>query len=165
MQIIIIVLVVVADQLSKIFLVSMLQSMPQGTLPVIQDFFSLTYVENNGASFGIFQDGRVFFIIVTSIVLLVGAVFMIKTRKTQTTFLKVSLALVIGGAIGNFIDRIFIGYVRDIFDFSGFGFPWIFNVADACLVVGAILLGIYVLFMYKEKDGKPLFAKREKKAD
>lgn len=156
LQIIIIVLSVVADQLSKHFLVPVLLGMPNRTIPVIQDVFHLTYVENRGASFGMLQGAQVFFLIITAAALVAGAFFMIRTRKTQSVFLKISLSLVVGGAIGNFIDRIFLGYVRDLFDFSGFGFPWIFNVADACLVVGAILLGVYVIFIYKEEDGKTL---------
>ena len=158
-QIIIIVLSVVADQLLKYFLIPVLQN---GSIPVIEGVFSLTYVENRGASFGILQNAQVFFIIITTVVLLVGGYFMIRHRKKHPTFLKISLALVVGGAIGNYIDRIFLGFVRDVFDFSGFGFPWIFNIADACLVVGAIMLGIYILFIYKEKDGKGVFARRKK---
>jgi len=163
LQIIIIVLSVVADQLLKHFLIPVLQAQPGQTIPVIENFFSLTYVENRGASFGILQDARIFFIIITTVVLLAAAFFMVRTRKNQSAFLKISLSLVVGGAIGNYIDRIFIGFVRDVFDFSGFGFPWVFNIADACLVVGSILLGIYILFIYKEKDGKGIFSLQRKR--
>jgi signal peptidase II len=100
------------------------------------------------------QGFQIFFIIVTIIVLVVGGVLMVKTRHRQGLFLKISLSLVIGGAIGNFIDRVFIGHVRDLFDFSQVYFPWVFNVADMCLVIGAIMLGIYVIFMYRPKESK-----------
>ena len=160
LQIIIIVVAVAADQLSKFLLTPVLMDLPGQTLPVIEDFFHLTYVENEGASFGMLQGSQVLFIILTSIVLIVAAVFMIKTRKKQSLFLKISLSLVIGGTIGNFIDRIAFGYVRDLFDLRWINF-WVFNVADSCLVIGAILLGIYILFIYKEKDGKSLFARRD----
>lgn len=163
MQIIIIILVVAADLISKYLLTSLIQQ-AGGTIPLIQDVFHLTYVQNTGASFGIFQNQVTFFVIATSIVLIVGIVFMIRTRKTQSRFMKISLSLVLGGAIGNFYDRIVFGYVRDLLDFRLFDFwRWVFNVADACLVIGAIMLGVYVLFIYREKDGKSLFAKREKK--
>ncbi|MBT7121612.1 MAG: signal peptidase II, partial [Clostridia bacterium] len=135
-----------------------------GSLPLIPNVLHLTYVENTGASFGIFQNSVIFFIIVTGIVLAAGITFMIRTRKTQSLFLKISLSLVIGGAFGNFYDRIVLGFVRDFIDFKLFSFwNWVFNIADASLVIGAILLGIYVLFIYKEKDGKPVLAIRKKR--
>jgi signal peptidase II len=154
LQIIIIILSVGADQLTKLFLAPMLSDLPDKTMAVIPGIFNLRYVENTGASFGMFQGAQVFFIIVTILVLAAGAVLMIKTRRRQSLFLKISLSLVIGGAIGNFIDRVAFGYVRDLFDFEQVYFPWVFNVADMCLVIGAIMLGVFVIFMYKPKDGK-----------
>ena len=163
LQIIIIVLVVAADLISKYLLTPLMQQ-AGGSLPLIPDVLHLTFVKNTGASFGIFQDNVTFFIIVTGIVLVAGVVFMIRTRKTQSVFLKIALSLVIGGAIGNFYDRIVFGYVRDFIDFKLFSFwNWVFNIADASLVIGAICLGIYVLFIYKEKDGKPVLAIRKKR--
>lgn len=163
LQIIIIVLVVAADLLTKYLLTPIMMD-AGGSVPVLGNWFHFTYVENTGASFGIFQNSVPFFIVVTSIVLVAGIIFMVKTRKAQSLFLKVSLSLVIGGAIGNFYDRIVFGYVRDFLDFKLSFWRWVFNVADACLVVGAIMLGIYVLFIHKEKDGKTLLAKRKKKS-
>jgi len=154
LQIIIIALAVAADQLTKFLLVPMLQSLPGQTLTVIPGVFSLTYTGNTGASFGILAGAQPFFIAVTIIILIAGTVVMIRTRKKQSSFLKICLSLIIGGAVGNFADRVTLGYVRDIFDFHAVYFPWIFNVADSCLVVGAILLGIYVIFIYKPKDKK-----------
>ena len=162
LQILIIAAVIAADQLTKFLVSPALLALPGHTLTVIPGFFSLTYVENTGASFGILQGSQVFFIIVTVIVLGVAAVLMFKTRHKQTLYLKITLSLVIGGTFGNFVDRIFFGYVRDLFRFEVSWFPWVFNVADACLVIGAILLGVYILFIYKEKDGKPLLARRKK---
>ncbi|MGI5850340.1 MAG: signal peptidase II [Christensenellales bacterium] len=161
LQIIIIIAVVAADQLVKFLVSPVLQALPGETLPVIQNVFHLTYVENTGASFGILQGSRVFFIIVTIIVLIVAAVLMIRTHRSQSLFLKITLSLVIGGTLGNFVDRIIYGFVRDMFDFRLIHF-WVFNVADMCLVIGAILLGIYILFIYKEQDKKSLFERREK---
>lgn len=152
LQIIIIVLSVAADQLAKLFLVPMLSQLPDKTMTVIPGVFNLTYVKNTGASFGILEGEQAFFIIVTIVVLAAGAVFMVKTRHRQSLFLKISLSLVIGGAIGNFIDRVAFGHVRDLFDFKQVYFPWVFNIADMCLVIGAIMLGVYVIFMYKPKD-------------
>jgi signal peptidase II len=155
LQIIIIILAVVADQLTKLFLVPMLLQLPEPhTMTVIPGVFNLTYTGNTGASFGMLQGNQVFFIVVTIIVLIVGGVLMVRTRHKQSLFLKISLSLIMGGAIGNFIDRVFIGHVRDLFDFSQIYFPWIFNVDDMCLVIGAILLGIFVIFMYRPKEDK-----------
>jgi signal peptidase II len=158
LQIIIIVLAVAADQLTKFFLLPPVQGQ---TVVVIPGVFNLTNVSNTGASFGMFQGAQVFFIIITIIILAVGIVMMIKTRKRQSVFLKICLSVVTAGAIGNFIDRVSFGHVRDLFDFHQLYFPWVFNVADACLVIGAILLGIYVIFFYRpkkqgagENDGK-----------
>jgi len=154
LQIIIIVLALIADQLSKFLLVPLF-AYPYQTIEVIPGVFNLTYVQNEGASFGMFQGAQVFFIIVTVIVLIGATWLMIKYRKTHKRFLKVAIALAYAGALGNLIDRIMFGYVRDFFDFRMFDFwKWIFNVADACLVIGSIMLGIYILFMHKDKAKK-----------
>lgn len=162
LQIIIIIVALAADQLSKYLLMPMIQD---GSISVVPGVFQLTYVENRGASFGMLQGARVIFIIVTFVVIAGVAVYMIKSRKTQPTFLKISLSLIVSGALGNLYDRIMFGFVRDMFNFQEVYFPWVFNVADACLVVGSVLLGIYIIFIYKEKDGRPLLARRGKKTE
>jgi signal peptidase II len=161
LQVLIIALALVADQISKHIIVSTLT--PKVPLPVIPGIFSLTYIQNTGASFGILQGKQTFFLIVTAITLAALLVYMISARKKQGLWLRVCLSLIVAGAAGNFIDRILFGFVRDFLDFSGLYFPFIFNVADSCLVVGSIMLGIFLLFMYKEKDGKPLLARRGKR--
>lgn len=163
MQVLIILAAVLLDQFTKNWIMSTMQK--DETRAVIQGIFSLTYIHNTGASFGIFQGARIFFLIATAITLMVLGIYMVKARKNQSAWLKVCLALIVAGALGNFIDRILFGYVRDFLDFSGLYFPFIFNVADMCLVVGSIMLGIYILFIHKEKDGKPLLARRDKNKD
>jgi len=160
LQLLIIAAAVAIDQVSKHIITSMLN--PWETMPVLDKMFSLTYVQNTGASFGLFPGARVFFLIVTAITLVVLGVYMVRARKKQSLWLRVTLSLIVAGAAGNFIDRILFGYVRDFLDFSGLYFPYIFNAADTCLVVGSIMLAVYLLFMHKEKDGKPLFARRDK---
>jgi len=164
LQILIIAAAIVIDQISKQIITSMLA--PWESVPVLGKVFSLTYVQNTGASFGLFHNlswAQTFFLIVTAITLVALVIYMVKARKKQGLWLRVCLALIFAGAVGNFIDRILFGYVRDFLDFSGLYFPYIFNVADSCLVVGSIMLGIYLLFIHKEKDGKPIFARRERK--
>ncbi len=175
MQLLIIILAVVADQATKAWIMPMLEKLPEKSMPVIEGAFRLTFVENEGASFGILQGKRWFFIIATALTLIVLGFYMVSQRKKQGLWLRTCLSLLMAGAAGNFLDRLFNvtvvgtdikrGLVRDFLDFSQIGFPWIFNVADMCLVVGSIMLGIYLLFIHKEKDGKPLFARRGKKQD
>ena len=151
LQIIIIILAILADQLSKFLLVPMFTG-PGDTNELIPDVFNLTYVQNQGASFGMLQGFQWFFIVITVIVIGVATWLMIRYRKKHSRFLKVAIALAYAGALGNLIDRVLYGYVRDFFDFRMFDFwKWIFNVADACLVVGSIMLGIYILFIHKDK--------------
>jgi signal peptidase II len=151
LQIIIIILAVLADQLSKFLLVPMF-SAPGDTIEVIPGVFNLTYVQNQGASFGMLQGFQWFFIVITVIVLGAATWMMIKYRGKHTRFLKIAISLAYAGALGNLIDRILYGYVRDFFDFRMFDFwKWIFNVADACLVIGSIMLGVYILFIHKDK--------------
>lgn len=154
LQIIIIILAILADQLTKFLMVPMFTG-PGDTIEVIPGVFNLTYVQNQGASFGMLQGFQGFFIVVTVIVIGAATWMMIKYRKKHSRFLKVGIALAYAGALGNLIDRIAFGYVRDFFDFRMFDFwKWIFNVADACLVIGSIMLGIYILFIHKDKPRK-----------
>ena len=152
LQIIIIVLALAVDQLSKFLLVPLFNQ-PGESIEVVPGVFNLTYVQNKGASFGMLQDRQAFFIVITFAVLIVATWVMIKYRKKHKRFLKVGIALAYAGAVGNLIDRIQFGYVRDFFDIQVFGdlWKWIFNVADMCLVAGSIMLGIYILFMHKDK--------------
>ena len=150
LQIILILLALATDQLSKFLLVPVLDVLPDKSLPIIEGVFHLTYVKNEGASFGILQGMRLFFIIVSIIVLVIVSIIMIRGRKTHPRFLRLSLALLFGGALGNLVDRIIFGFVRDLFDLRIINF-WVFNVADSCLVIGAILLSVYMLFIHKEK--------------
>lgn len=115
---------------------------------VIKDFFYLTYLENRGAAFGILQNFRWFFIIITIIALAIMIGYFI---KSDNNFLRLALSILIAGAIGNFIDRLFRGYVVDFLDFYLFGYDFpVFNVADICVNVGVFLLVIYIIFIYKE---------------
>ena len=171
LQVIIIALAIAADQVTKAIIMANMAR--QQTIPVIGNVVRLTYILNEGASFGIFPGARIFFLVATAITLVVLSVYMVKARRKQPRWLRVCLSLIFAGAAGNFIDRLFInavvngelkkGLVRDFIDLSGMYFPWIFNVADACLVVGSIMLAIYLLFIYKEKDGKPLLARHGRK--
>lgn len=119
-------------------------------LPIIKDFFYLTYLENRGAAFGILQNFRWAFVVLT--VAAVGGMiwYFIKNKNIVLRF---SIALLISGAVGNFIDRALRGFVVDFLDFFPFGYDFpVFNVADICITTGVILLIIYVIFIYKEPE-------------
>ncbi|MNW29384.1 Lipoprotein signal peptidase [compost metagenome] len=110
-------------------------------IPVIGDFFLITSHRNRGAAFGILEGQRVFFIIVTVIVLIGIVWYLLKVIKLGNKLLPTALSLVLGGAVGNFLDRAVAGEVVDFlqFNFGSYTFP-IFNVADSCIVIGVALI-------------------------
>lgn len=135
--------IVIIDQVTKYYAQSYLQAIH--TIPIIQDIFHLTYARNTGAAFSILRNKQLFLIIMTSIVTLVLILYLFKNRKDPSILLKISIAFIIGGAIGNLIDRIRFNYVIDFFYLVIINYP-IFNVADIFVVVGAILIGYGVIF-------------------
>jgi signal peptidase II len=115
---------------------------------IINNFFSITYIQNNGAAWSILEGKILFFYVITIVAL--GFIFYLY-KSCDSSFQKFSIALVIAGTIGNFIDRIRLGYVVDFLDFIIFGYDFpVFNVADMCLVVGCALL--IVSFIKEEKQ-------------
>lgn len=132
---------VIIDQIIKYFISAFLQ--PVGSVSVIDNIFSLTYVENKGVAFGMFSDMRWIFVALTSILLVIIIFYMFKKRP-KGKFFYVCAALIIGGGIGNLIDRIFYGYVIDYLSLSFF--PPVCNFADYCITAGTIMLVIYLLF-------------------
>lgn len=160
------ILVLVLDQVSKIA-VAAASGIEPGTLgsgkvlvkKIIDGFLEIEYCENNNGMMGIFSflsNGRLVFIIAT-VLILAGIIVYMCLSKNRGKWLNTSLAFIISGALGNFIDRLFTngGYVRDmihvIVEINGKEyFPYIFNVADIALVVGAIMLIIYILFIGKD---------------
>ena len=130
------------DQIIKYWAATQLQ--PVRRIPVIPEFFYLTYVRNFGAAFGILQGQRV---LLTAVVILVIAagLYGILSGRAKDRFVIFTVALVLAGGAGNLIDRIARGYVIDYLDFGAlFGFP-VFNFADCCVVIGTFLLVIYML--------------------
>lgn len=148
-------LAVALDQLTKYIVVS---DMFLGqTVPIIKDVFHFTYVRNTGAAFSILSGGMTFFYIITPIALAIFIYIMIKERKGSKLQL-VLLGGIVGGTIGNFIDRIAYGYVIDFIDCRFINFA-IFNVADMFLTCG-VFLYVFYLLVELTKD-----IKKEKKND
>ena len=134
------------DQLLKYLVVTYVK--PAGTVNVLGDVVKLTYVENRGVAFGMFQGMQWLFIALTSVLLIAIMIYMLKKRP-DSKFFYITVALIIGGGIGNLIDRIFLNYVVDYISLSFF--PPVCNFADYCITVGVILLAIYLLFFADKK--------------
>lgn len=135
------------DQLSKWAVVKFL--MPIGSQVVLPKLLTFSYVENRGAAFGLMANARWIFIAVTIIALIAIFWYYLKKRPVSK-LLCTSLVLLAAGAVGNFIDRLFLGYVVDFIKFSFFNFTC--NVADIYLTFGVILLIIYIFFFEKGED-------------
>ena len=149
-------LVVVADQVIKFFVSANLK--PIGSTVAIPHLLDLVYVENRGVAFGMFKDMRWIFVALTSVVILVFIVMLIKNGNKSKLF-SISAALIIGGGIGNLIDRVFLGYVIDYLQLSFF--TPVCNFADYCISVGTVLLVVYLLFFSDMKDEKKIDKKSE----
>lgn len=146
--IIITVILIALDQITKLITLNYLK--PVSTVSVIDNILSFTYVENRGAAFGILQNARWVFILFT--IIAVVAIFYYKfQKKPEGTTINSALCLILSGAVGNLIDRIFRGFVVDMIEVTFISYP-VFNVADCFVVVGAVLLSIYILFIYKEPE-------------
>lgn len=155
MQVLVIVLIgalIGLDQFTKYIAVQNLK--PQGTMSIIENIFSFTFVENRGAAFGIFQ-GRTLFLLMVSVAIILGIIyFYIKLPNNRLyNFVRFSLVLILSGAIGNLIDRVRQGYVIDFLHATFIDFP-VFNLADIYVVVGAILMAVLVIFFIKDEEGK-----------
>ena len=138
----------IIDLIVKIIVVNFMKV--YDTIKVIPNFFSIMYVRNTGAAFSILEDSRLFFIIITFIALICIYLFFIKD-KILRKYQIFCYSMLIGGIIGNFVDRVIYGYVVDYLSFNIFGYNFpVFNFADICIVVGAILMVIGIIF-FKEK--------------
>ena len=144
------VLVVVLDQVTKYLTVA---HIPLGTAsPVIPGLFQLTYVQNTGMAFSMLEGGRWFFLVMT-LAALGLMVLAVKKRWISHPLGLWALAAIAGGAVGNLIDRIRLGYVIDMIEVTFMKFA-VFNVADCFVVCGAILLVIYAFFLDRREENK-----------
>ena len=139
---------ILLDQLSKNFIVNHF-SLGESK-EVIVNFFSISSHRNRGAAWGILQDSRLFFLVVTVIFIAILTYYLFKQKNTLSSFDKGTFALVYGGAIGNFIDRLTRHEVVDFLDFRIFGYDFpIFTLADCFICVGVIFL---LFKIYKEDN-------------
>lgn len=145
---IMIVVLIFIDQLVKILID---RNMFFGeSISLIGDFFHITYVQNRGIAFGIFQ-GKVDLISIATVIAIIGIiVYFLKNVKKSNLFERMAYIFIISGAIGNMIDRLTRGYVVDMIDFRGI-WSFVFNIADVYINLGVILL-LLDLLVKRRKD-------------
>ncbi len=144
----VIILLIGIDQLIKNWALNELKY--KGVITVIENVFNLTYVENRGAAFGLFQNNQIVFVVVALLASIAG-LYILHSNKINSKICKFSIVLIIAGAFGNLIDRVRLDFVVDYFDFV-FIWNYVFNLADCFIVVGTILLCLYVVL--NEDDTK-----------
>lgn len=144
-----ILVMIVVDQAVKHWAFTVLQ--PQHTIPLIENVFHLTYIENRGAAFSMFAkfDSRWIFVALAAVITL-AICYALSKKLMQTAMGSWSLVLIAAGAVGNAVDRVARGFVVDMFDFRLIHFP-VFNVADIFICVGGVLFVIYFMFQHKDK--------------
>ena len=150
--------IVAFDQLTKVIVD---RTMPlHHSIPIIDGFFNLTYVRNTGAAFGIFAGAhevfRLPFLIGVSIVAIGFIIVMLKRLRDDATALVTALAFILGGAVGNLIDRIVYGEVIDFLDVYWSNYHWpAFNLADSFITIG---VAITLFYLIRAKDEDPFAA-------
>ena len=139
---------VILDQITKalvIFFFELYESI------VILPFFNLTFVVNYGFAFGLFDNPSLNQILVSIIILIIILYFLYLLMKTQDKIFQLTLVIILAGAIGNFIDRVYRGFVVDFIDIYIGKFHWpAFNIADSCITVGFVIMMINILFLNKK---------------
>ncbi len=140
--------IVLADQISKYFVLEHL--LPKGSVAVWEGIFHWTYTENTGAAFSMLS-GQKYFLIVLPILICIVLGYLLFAKKIEHKLGRVALTFLLGGAIGNLIDRIVHGFVVDFIDVRIINFA-IFNVADIFVTVGAGLLIAYLVFFYEKAE-------------
>lgn len=121
------------------------------SVPLIGGLIDLTRVHNTGAAFGMFQGGGWLLILVRALTSGALVYAMIRWRSELSAFIHIALTFILAGAIGNLVDQIAFGYVRDMFAFAFFDFP-VFNMADACVTVGSAALFGYMVLTQKGRS-------------
>lgn len=139
----------ILDQASKAYIVEVVR-LPMRRHIDISAVFDLTFVRNQGASFGMLAGGTASRIVLSMLSLVIVGALLTWLARLNRPIAAAGVALIIGGALGNLYDRVTLGYVVDFLDFSGLYFPWVFNVADVCINLGIACLVIDAL---KEKRG------------
>lgn len=140
----------VLDQISKMAAAKALKG--NSGIPIWKDVLELYYLENTGAAWGLFEGARIFFLIVTIMIFILIVLFIIRIPFSKRMIPLLIDAILLGsGAVGNFIDRIMLGYVRDFIYFKFIDFP-VFNMADVYVTIGICLFVFLIFFVYKDDE-------------
>lgn len=147
--------VLAIDQLSKWYIrksIALYES-----IPVIDSFFHITHVRNSGGAFSLLSDAdsavRIPFFIVASIIAIGALVYLLRQVATHQKVLLFALAGILGGALGNAVDRVRLGQVTDFLDFHWHGYHWpAFNVADSFITIGVVILLLHSFFAGHSKE-------------
>lgn len=149
-ELISVIVLVFLDQLTKKWAVATLKN--QNPIELIKGVLEFNYLENHGAAFGILQNKQLVFVIAGIIIMVFFLIILYKMPfDKKYVHLNIFLSMIIGGAIGNMIDRIQNNYVIDFIYFKIINFP-VFNVADCYVTISTIALAVLILFYYKEED-------------
>ena len=135
------IVIVIIDQLSKFLVIDK-------NISIIPNFIEFNYTQNTGGAFGI---GRINFILIISIIIIIGIIVFLIKENTKITYY-IPFVLLLSGSIGNLIDRIFKGYVIDFIDINILDFPN-FNIADISIVSGVIVL-LYIILLKSTNDNE-----------
>ena len=136
------------DLISKVIVSNLLEV--YDSVKVINNFFYISYVKNTGAAWSMFSNST-WFVILLSLIIIVCLFIYIYKNKPGSLMEKISYSMILGGALGNFLDRIIYGYVIDFLDFMVFGYDYpIFNLADTFIVIGVIML---LICTWRCRDG------------
>lgn len=152
------VLVVVVDQLTKLWVLDLLGSQEGTYVPVVGDLLWLRMVHNRGAAFGLGQNASYLFAL-AAIAVAVGIVLYSRKLSFSPWILRVALGLELGGAIGNLVDRLRLGYVVDFIDVRLW--PYVFNVSDAAITIGVVLLLFTLLLEPREHHTNARVSERQ----
>ena len=146
--------IITFDLTMKDYLYDFVVNRNGGYYTVVEGFFALNYSENTGMGFGLGQDSTTGITVMTCIVIVVVIGYLAVFRKDKA-YIRIPLVMVAAGGIGNLVDRIALGYVRDFFEFTFMDFA-IFNIADSFVTVGAIalIIGLIVMMAVTAKDEK-----------
>jgi len=149
------VLMILLDQITKVYIDTSMQL--HDSLPVIQGFFSITYVRNPGAAFGFLAGAsplfRYLFFVAVTVTAIVLILFYLRKNREEEQRVTFSLSLILSGAIGNLIDRVRLGEVIDFLDVYFGSYHWpAFNVADSAISIGAVILLIELIRRGKGRD-------------
>ena len=140
-------IIIILDQLTKYLVRANMQ--PGDRIPVIGDWMSIYYVQNTGTAFSMFRDNQFVTVFLTSVLIILCIVFIVKEARDGKRLIPVLFTFVAAGGISNMIDRLTLGFVTDMISCGSFA---VFNVADIGVTCGCILTMITLLILYGDED-------------